>query len=43
VTVHARTEDRVRAIDAGFISRIPKPVEPVELVAVVRALASRGR
>jgi len=41
VTAHARMEDRVRAIGAGFISHIPKPVEPVELVAVVRALARR--
>ncbi|HET8533302.1 MAG TPA: ATP-binding protein [Methylomirabilota bacterium] len=43
VTAYARTEDRVRAIGAGFTSHIPKPVEPVELVTVVGALARRAR
>ena len=43
VTAYARTEDRVRAIGAGFTSHIPKPAEPVELVTVVGALARRAR
>jgi signal transduction histidine kinase/CheY-like chemotaxis protein len=43
VTAYARTEDRVRAVRAGFTAHIPKPVEPVELVAVVEALGRRSR
>jgi CheY-like chemotaxis protein len=43
VTAYARTEDRVRAVRSGFTSHIPKPVEPVELVAVVEALGRRPR
>jgi PAS domain S-box-containing protein len=43
VTGYARVEDRVRAIRAGFTSHIPKPVEPMELVAVVEALGRRAK
>jgi signal transduction histidine kinase/CheY-like chemotaxis protein len=43
VTGHARVEDRVRAIRAGFTSHIPKPVEPMELIAVVEALGRRAK
>jgi signal transduction histidine kinase len=39
LTAFARTEDRVRALSAGFQIHVPKPVEPVELVAVVQNLA----
>ncbi len=38
---YARAEDRVRALMAGFQVHIPKPVEPVELAAVVASLAGR--
>ena len=41
LTAYARVEDRVRALTAGFQVHIPKPVEPVELVAVVASLAKR--
>jgi PAS domain S-box-containing protein len=43
VTAYARSEDRIRALASGFTTHIPKPVEPVELVTVVSALAGRIR
>lgn len=39
LTAYARREDRIRALNAGFQAHIPKPVEPVELVAVIASLA----
>jgi CheY-like chemotaxis protein/anti-sigma regulatory factor (Ser/Thr protein kinase) len=39
LTAYARVEDRVRALTAGFQVHVPKPVEPVELIAVVASLA----
>jgi signal transduction histidine kinase/CheY-like chemotaxis protein len=39
LTAYARTEDRIRALTAGFQVHVPKPVEPVELVAVIASLA----
>jgi signal transduction histidine kinase/CheY-like chemotaxis protein len=41
LTAHARTEDRLRIISAGFDSHIAKPFEPAELIAVIAGLASR--
>jgi signal transduction histidine kinase/ActR/RegA family two-component response regulator len=41
LTAYARVEDRVRALTAGFHIHMPKPIEPVELVAVVASLAGR--
>lgn len=38
LTAYARVEDRVRALNAGFQAHIPKPVEPVELIAVIVSL-----
>jgi CheY-like chemotaxis protein len=43
LTAHARLEDRVRALSAGFQSHIAKPVNADELVAVIRSLARRSR
>jgi CheY-like chemotaxis protein len=43
LTAHARLEDRVRALSAGFQSHIAKPVNADELVAVIRTLARRSR
>jgi signal transduction histidine kinase/ActR/RegA family two-component response regulator len=40
ITAHARPEDRVRAIEAGFAWHLQKPVEPVELVSVIAALSA---
>ncbi len=41
LTAYARSEDRARALLAGFQIHIPKPIEPLELVAVVASLAGR--
>jgi len=38
---YARTEDRVRALRAGFQLHLAKPVQPSELVTVVASLAAR--
>ena len=38
LTAHARVEDRLRALSAGYQAHIPKPVEPAELVAVIASL-----
>jgi signal transduction histidine kinase/CheY-like chemotaxis protein len=42
LTVFARSEDRRRAMLAGFDMHVSKPVEPGELVAVVARLARRS-
>ncbi|HYE66373.1 MAG TPA: ATP-binding protein, partial [Pyrinomonadaceae bacterium] len=42
LTAYARAEDRMRALLAGFQLHVPKPVEPVELAAVVANLAGRA-
>ena len=42
VTAFARSEDRRRALLAGFDMHVAKPVEPAELVAVVARLGRRG-
>jgi PAS domain S-box-containing protein len=41
LSAYARTEDRLRALWAGFETHIPKPVQPSELAAVVASLAGR--
>jgi CheY-like chemotaxis protein len=41
LTAYARTEDRMRALLAGFQIHMPKPIEPAELIAVVANLAGR--
>jgi PAS domain S-box-containing protein len=41
LTAYARMEDRVKAIHAGFQLHLSKPVEPMELVAMVQSLARR--
>jgi signal transduction histidine kinase/CheY-like chemotaxis protein len=40
LTAFARSEDRTRALRAGYQSHVAKPVEPTELVAVVASLAN---
>lgn len=39
LTAYARSQDRVKAMQAGFQSHIVKPVEPIELLTVVATLA----
>jgi CheY-like chemotaxis protein len=41
LTAYARSEDRVKALRAGFHIHLAKPVDPAELVATVAALAKR--
>ena len=38
LTAFARTEDRIKALAAGFNMHVPKPVEPAELIAVIASL-----
>ena len=39
LSAYARSEDRTKAILSGFQNHLAKPVEPVELLAVVSSLA----
>jgi PAS domain S-box-containing protein len=41
LTAFARSEDRTRALRAGFLVHVAKPVEPAELVATVASVAGR--
>jgi CheY-like chemotaxis protein len=43
LTAYARTEDRIRALEAGFQTHIAKPLKPAELVAVIKSFAVRER
>lgn len=40
LTAFARSEDRLRALEAGFSAHISKPVEPSELIAMVGSLVA---
>jgi len=42
LTALARAEDRKRALSAGYQKHVSKPVDPVELVAVIASLAGRA-
>jgi CheY-like chemotaxis protein len=39
LTAYARTEDRTRALRAGYQAHLAKPVEPAELVATIASFA----
>ena len=41
LTAYARSEDRLRALRAGYQTHLPKPVEPAELIAAVASLTGR--
>jgi PAS domain S-box-containing protein len=41
LTAYARMEDRARVLLAGFQAHVPKPVEPMELLAVLASLAGQ--
>ncbi|MDP9151929.1 MAG: ATP-binding protein [Myxococcota bacterium] len=43
LTAYARMEDRTKALVAGFNMHVPKPVEPIELLAVLASLATTHR
>jgi DNA-binding response OmpR family regulator len=40
-TAYARSEDRVKALKAGFQIHLAKPIDPAELVATIAALVRR--
>jgi PAS domain S-box-containing protein len=42
LTAYASSADRTHALLAGFDMHVPKPVQPVELAAVVARLSGRG-
>jgi signal transduction histidine kinase/ActR/RegA family two-component response regulator len=42
LTAFARSEDRTRALRAGFLVHVSKPVEPSELIATVASVAGRA-
>jgi CheY-like chemotaxis protein len=42
LTAFARSEDRLRALEAGFSAHISKPVEPSELIATVASVVHPG-
>jgi signal transduction histidine kinase len=42
LTAYARSEDRVKALAAGYQSHVTKPVDPSELIAVIASLAGRA-
>ena len=41
LTAYARSEDRMRALSAGYQMHLAKPFEPAELAVVIASLASR--
>jgi CheY-like chemotaxis protein/signal transduction histidine kinase len=40
---YARPEDRSRAVSAGYSWHLPKPIDPLELIAVVASLSRPGQ
>jgi CheY-like chemotaxis protein len=38
LSAHARTQDRVRSLSAGFQMHLAKPFDPVELVSAIERL-----
>ena len=43
LTAHARPEDRVRALEAGFQWHLAKPIDPSELLAVLAMLLAKQK
>jgi CheY-like chemotaxis protein len=41
LTAYARSEDRAKTMQRGFEMHLAKPIDPVELVSAVKALARR--
>ncbi len=42
LTAYARSEDRIRALNAGFQIHLAKPIDPIELMTTIAALARRS-
>ncbi|BAZ54014.1 response regulator receiver protein [Nostoc sp. NIES-4103] len=43
LTAYADSEDRIRALEAGFQTHVPKPVDPSELVEIVADVVASCR
>jgi PAS domain S-box-containing protein len=43
LTAYARSEDRVRTLQAGFEMHLAKPIDPLELASAIGALARRSK
>jgi CheY-like chemotaxis protein len=41
LTAHARAQDRIASLASGFQMHMVKPIEPLELIVAVAALAAR--
>jgi CheY-like chemotaxis protein len=41
LTAYVRSDDRMRALRAGFQIHLAKPIDPAELVTTIAALADR--
>jgi CheY-like chemotaxis protein len=41
LTAYARTEDRLRALRAGYQMHVPKPIDYAELITVMASLVNR--
>jgi CheY-like chemotaxis protein len=41
LTAFARSEDRIKALRAGFHVHLAKPIDPAELVTTIAMLAKR--
>ena len=41
LTAYARSDDRMRALAAGFQMHVPKPVDALELIMVIASLVGR--
>ncbi len=41
LTAYAKSEERLRALSAGYQMHVAKPVDPLELIAVIASLAGR--
>ncbi len=41
LTAYARSEDRIKAVQAGFQHHVAKPVEPAELVTMIASLSPK--
>jgi CheY-like chemotaxis protein len=42
LTAYGRSEDRLRALQAGFHMHVAKPVEPAELAVVIASLTNKS-
>jgi CheY-like chemotaxis protein len=41
LTAYGRSEDRLRALQAGFHMHVAKPVDPAELAVIIASLTTR--